>query len=79
MAIALPAGRAHGDKHGARTQEGGGDVGGEGKAARLDVGGDQFRQTRLEDGHGALRQAFDLGAVLVDAHHFMSEIGQAHT
>ena len=77
MAVATPAGRAHGDEDGARTGNGGGEIAFEGEASGLDVGGHDLVQAGLENGNGALAQASDLGCVLVDADHIMAEFRQA--
>ena len=77
MAIAAPAGRADRDEHGVRALDPFGQVGGEGQAPGLDVRRDQLGQPRLIDRHDILVQQLDLARVLVDAHHVMSEIGEA--
>ena len=77
MAVAAARRRADGDEHGVGAVHRGGEIGGEGQAALLDVVGDQLVEARLVDRDLAALQALDLAGVLVDADHVVAEIGKA--
>ena len=77
MAVAAPRRRAHGDEHRARTIECFRKVGSEGKPSRLDVARDQLIESWFVDRHLSGLEPVDLGCILVDADHVVSEIGKA--
>ena len=77
MAVAAPAGRAHGDEHRLRARHRRFQIGGEGQAARLGVRRHHIVQPGLEDRDAAGLQGLDLARILVDADHLMAELRQA--
>ena len=77
MAVAAARRRAHGDEDRIRPLHRLIDVGREGEPAVLDVVLHQLVEAGLEDGHAPVAQAFDLGAVLVDADHIDAELREA--
>ena len=78
MAVAAARRRSHGDKHGVRRRNRLGAVGGEQQPALGDVAGDEILEARLVDRQDTLSQALDLGRVLVDAGHGVTEIGKTN-
>ncbi len=77
MAVAAAAWGADRDKDRLRAGDAFGEVGGEAQPSGVDVAGNQLVEPGLVDRHHALAQPGDLGLVLVDADHFVAEIGKA--
>ncbi len=77
MAVAAPRRRADRDEDGLRALHALGDVGGERRADRPSVAGDELVEPGLEDRDLAALQGRDLVGVLIDAYDRMAEVGEA--
>jgi hypothetical protein len=78
MAVAAPGGGADCDEDDVALRNAGCKICGEAQPSILDVVGDQLFEAGLEDRDAAGEQRFDLARVLVDADHFMAEIGKTN-
>jgi hypothetical protein len=76
MAVAAPRRGAHGDEHRVRPAHRRRKLGGEAQSPGGNIGADQLAQSRFEDRHPAGIERGDLVIRLVDADHFMTEIGE---
>ena len=76
VTVAAPRRRAHGDEHRIRRADRLGGVEGERQPPAADIGRHQIVQAGFEDRDLAPLEALDLGRVLVDADHIMTEVGE---
>ena len=77
MAVAAPRGGADRDEHRLGLRDPVAELFAERQPAVLDIGFDQRFEARFPDWHLPRVEAVDLGGVLVDAAHFMPEVGEA--
>ena len=75
-AIATARGCSNRNEHGVRIGDRAGKFCREFQPAGAAIGGDHVAQARLIDRHFAARQSGDLRLVLVDANHFVAEVGK---
>src|SRR4051794_29091527 len=77
VAVAAAGRRSDGDEDRVGAFDARGDIGGELEPPALDIGLDQGFEPRLPDRHPTGVKGVDLGTILVDAAHFVAEIGKA--